>query len=302
MSEILVQNLEPERKDHRRRILRKGLSYSWRYALAALLIVFALVPFIWIVATSFNAAKSLMGAKLIPDVLTLRNYAELLGSTNLNFSRWFLNSLKISLISVSTILFLTSISAYALSRFRFRSKNVILGGIMILNVFPGVLAMIAIFALLQDLGYYLPFLGHNTHGGVILIYVAGAMSINILMVKAYIDTIPQEIDESAFVEGASYWYSFWNIIFPMIRPIIVTTGILAFMGVYGDFIIANILLKGNDNITVMVGIFQFTQQRFDTDWGVVMAGTVIAALPALLLFFLSQRHIIAGLVSGAVKQ
>jgi arabinogalactan oligomer/maltooligosaccharide transport system permease protein len=128
------------------------------------------------------------------------------------------------------------------------------------------------------------------------------MSINVLMVKSYIDTIPIEIDESALVEGASYWQTFWIMIFPMIRPIIVTVAILAFMATYGDFIIANILLKGNDKITVMVGIFQFTQQRFDTDWGVVMAGTVIAALPALIIFFIAQRHIIDGLTAGSVKQ
>ncbi|MDA3810521.1 MAG: ABC transporter permease subunit [Spirochaetaceae bacterium] len=282
--------------------MKKIGDYTWKYILAALLCGFALIPFLWIVATSFNGAKSLLGANLIPSSLTLSNYIELLSSKTLNYSQWFFNSLKVSFISVLLIVFLTSLAAYVLSRFRFKSKKYLLFGIMILNVFPGILAMIAIFSMLQQLGTYIPFLGLNTHGGLIAIYVAGAMSINVLMVKSYIDTIPIEIDESALVEGASYWQTFWIMIFPMIRPIIVTVAILAFMATYGDFIIANILLKGNDKITVMVGIFQFTQQRFDTDWGVVMAGTVIAALPALIIFFIAQRHIIDGLTAGSVKQ
>ncbi|MBN2617632.1 MAG: sugar ABC transporter permease [Spirochaetales bacterium] len=281
---------------------RELISNTFKYILAFILCVFAVLPFLWIVATSFNGAKSLLGANLIPKSVTLSNYIELLTSKTLNYSMWFLNSLKVSSISVVLIVILTAMAGYVLSRFRFRSKKYIMVGIMILNVFPGILAMIAIFAMLQELGVYIPFIGLNTHGGLIAIYVSGSMSINVLMVKAYIDTIPLSIDESALLDGASYWQIFWIMIFPMIRPIIITVAILSFMGTYGDFIIANILLKGNENITVMVGIFQFTQQRFDTDWGIVMAGTVIAALPALLVFFLSQKHIVNGLTTGSVKQ
>ena len=196
---------------------------------------------------------------------------------------------------------ITCLSAYSLSRFRFRGKKTVMMVIMILNVFPGILAMIALYTLLQQIGTYIPFLGLNTHGGLICIYVAGAMSVNVLMVKAYIDTVPIELDESALIEGATHWQTFWRIVFPIIRPMFVTIGILAFMNTYGDFVVANLLLKGNDKITVMVGIFQFTQQRFDTDWGIVTAGTVIAALPVVLLFFAAQKQILAGLTAGAVK-
>lgn len=280
----------------------KAISYVFKYILAAILSVFAILPFFWIVMTSLNASKSLMGASLIPKMFTLTNYADLLTSKTLNYSMWFLNSLKVSGISVVIIIMLTTMAGYVLSRFRFRSKKYIMVSIMILNVFPGILAMIAIFAMLQDLGTYLPVIGLNTHGGLIAMYVSGSMSINVLMVKAYIDTVPESIDESALIEGASYWQTFWIMIFPMIRPIVITVAILAFMATYGDFVIANILLKGNENITVMVGIFQFTQQRFDTDWGVVMAGTVIAALPALIIFFVTQKHIVNGLTTGSVKQ
>ena len=278
-----------------------ALSMAIKYAIAAVLVVFAVVPFFWVVSTSFNAAKSLLGAHLIPQHTTLGNYRELLSSTTLNFSKWMLNSFKVSAISVLLIVGITCLSAYSLSRFRFRGKKTVMMVIMILNVFPGILAMIALYTLLQQIGTYIPFLGLNTHGGLICIYVAGAMSVNVLMVKAYIDTVPIELDESALIEGATHWQTFWRIVFPIIRPMFVTIGILAFMNTYGDFVVANLLLKGNDKITVMVGIFQFTQQRFDTDWGIVTAGTVIAALPVVLLFFAAQKQILAGLTAGAVK-
>ncbi len=273
-----------------------------KYIFAIVLIAFAVLPFFWVVSTSFNAAKSLLGAHLIPKVLTLGNYHDLLMNETLNFPLWMLNSFKVSIISVALIVVITCITAYALSRFRFKGKRAIMLSIMILNVFPGILAMIAIYTMMQQFGTYLPAIGLNTHGGLICIYVAGSMSINTLMVKAYIDTIAFELDESAIMEGASYWQTFWKIVFPVIRPIVVTIGILAFMGTYGDFIIANLLLKGNDKITVMVGIYQFTQQRFDTNWGIVTAGTVVAALPVVVLFFMTQKHILNGLTSGAVKQ
>ena len=273
-----------------------------KYAIALILIIFAVIPFFWIIATSFNASRSLLGASLIPSALTVNNYRDLLGNPALAFGKWIFNSFKVSIISVSFILLLTCISAYALSRFRFAGKTGVMMGIIIMNIFPGILAMVAIYVVMQQFGNYIPFIGLNTHGGLICVYIAGSMSINVLMVKSYIDSISTELDESALIEGASYWQVFWRIIFPVIRPMVITVTILAFMTTYGDFVIANLLLKGNDKLTVMVGIYQFTQQRFDTNWGIVTAGTIIAALPVLVLFFISQKYIINGLTMGAVKE
>jgi len=273
-----------------------------KYSIALVLIVFAVTPFLWIVATSFNASRSLLGATIIPKVLTISNYFDLLNNPNLSFGKWMINSLKITSIAVLLIVALTCISAYALSRFRFKGKKGVMMGILILNIFPGILAMVAIFIMMQQFGNYIPFIGLNTHGGLICIYVAGSMSINVLMVKSYIDTISVELDESALIEGATHWQVFWKIIFPVIKPMVITVAILAFMSTYGDFVISNLLLKGNENITVMVGIYQFTQQRFDTNWGIVTAGTILAAIPVVILFFVSQKYIISGLTLGAVKE
>jgi len=273
-----------------------------KYAVAAALIVFAVLPFFWVIATSFNPARSLLGAKLIPSGATINNYRDLLTNRNLSFSMWMFNSFKISFIAVSIIVLFTCLSAYALSRFRFAGKQGVMMTIMILNIFPGILAMVAIYVMMQQLGAYLPFIGLNTHGGLICVYIAGAMSINVLMVKSYIDSVPFELDESAIIEGATYPQIFLNIVFPIIKPMVITVAILAFMSTYGDFIIANLLLKGNDKVTVMVGIYQFTQQRFDTNWGIVTAGTVMAAIPVVILFFVAQGQILNGMMAGAVKE
>jgi len=273
-----------------------------KYLIALVLITFAALPFLWIVATSFNAARSLLGATIIPSVLTMNNYRDLLGDSNFPFGTWMLNSLKISSVSVCLIVLLTCISAYALSRFRFKGKREVMMGIVIMSIFPGILAMVAISFMMQQFGNYIPLIGSNTHGGLICVYVAGSMSINVLMVKSYIDSIAVELDESALIEGASYWQVFWRIIFPVIRPIVITVAILVFMSTYGDFVVANLLLKGNENVTVMVGIFQFTQQGNDINWGIITAGTILAALPVVVLFFMSQKHILDGLTLGAVKE
>jgi ABC-type maltose transport system permease subunit len=282
--------------------INKKIVNTIKYAIALVLIVFAILPFFWIIATSVNPSRSLLGASLIPTSFTISNYTDLLSNTNLFFGKWLINSFKVSAISVSIIVLLTCTSAYALSRFRFKGKRGVLMGIMILNIFPGILAMIAIFIMMQQIGNYLPFIGLNTHGGLICVYIAGSMSINVLMVKSYIDTISRELDESAHIDGASYWQIFWKIIFPVIKPMVITVAILAFMSTYGDFVISNLLLKGNDKVTVMVGIYQFTQQRFDTNWGIVAAGTVLAAIPVVVLFFASQKYIIGGVMMGAMKE
>jgi ABC-type maltose transport system permease subunit len=272
-----------------------------KISIAVILVFFAVLPTFWILATSFNKAQSLLGANIIPKHLTFNNYIELLSNKTLNFSKWMLNSFKVTIISVILIVAITCLTAYALSRFRFKGKKSVMMGIMLMNIFPGILAMIAIYTMLQQFGIYIPGIGLNTHGGLICIYVSGAMSINVLMVKAYIDSIDVALDESALIEGASYFQIFWKIIFPVIRPMVITIAILAFMSTYGDFVISNLLLKGNDKITVMAGIYQFTQQRFDTNWGIVTAGTVIAAIPTIVLFFCTQKYILNGLTAGAVK-
>lgn len=280
---------------------RQKIKQVFKYLLAFALMVFAVFPVIWIVSASFNPAKSLTGTRIFPKQASLINYKELLTHDFFPYTTWLMNSLKIAVISVTLIVFISCITAYALSRFRFSGRRHMMTGILLLNVFPAILAIVALFAMMQQIGTYIPAIGFNTHGGLIFIYVAGAMGINVLLMKAYIDTIPMEVDESALMDGATHWQLFWRIIFPMIIPIVVTVGVLSFFAIYGDFIIARVLLKSSDKLTVMVGLLLFQTDRFDQDWGIITAGAVMAALPIVLIYLPLQKYVIGGLTAGSVK-
>lgn len=282
--------------------LQKIASFGSRYFVAIILILFAVIPTLWVISASFNPAKSLGSGSLIPRNPDFNNYKQLLSDINFPFLKWFLNSLKVAVITSLSTVFITCITGYALSRFRFTGRRTLMSAILIINVFPSILAMVALYTMLQQVGQFVPAFGFDTHGGLIMIYIAGQMGINSLMVKSYIDSIPKELDEAAWVEGASYWETFRYVILPMITPILITVGLLAFIGAYGDFIIARVLLKSADKLTVMVGLFLFRSDRFDVDFGKITAGAVIAMLPVILMYFPLQKYVISGMTTGAVKE
>ncbi len=272
-----------------------------RYAIAVVLILFAVIPALWVVSASFNPAKSLIGGSFFPRTLEIVNYQELLSNPFFPYMTWLLNSIKIATITTFFTVFLTCLAGYTLSRFRFQGRRMLMSAILILNVFPSILAMVAIFSMLQQLGLYITGLGLDTHNALILIYVSGSMGINVLLVKAYIDSIPMELDESALVDGASHWQTFRHIVFPIMTPIVITVGVLTFIAAYGDFVIARVLLKSSDQLTVMVGLQLFQTDRFDQDFGMITAGAVLAAIPIILIYIPLQRYVIDGLTAGAVK-
>jgi ABC-type maltose transport system permease subunit len=257
---------------------------------------------ILVVAYSLDPAKSLVGGTLWPKDPGLTNYSQLFNNDFFPFEMWLVNSLKISILSSALVVVATCLSGYALSRFRFAGRRSLMIAILILNIFPSILAIVALYAMMQQFGLYIPWLGLDTHGALILIYAAGATGINSLLVKSYIDAIPRELDESALVEGASHWQTFRYIVFPMIIPIVITVGVLSFIASYGDFIIARVLLKSADQLTVMVGLLLFQTDRFDRDFGVITAGAVVAALPIILLYIPLQSYVISGLTAGSVKE
>ena len=300
-----MSNLPAESHVYRRPLsvtLRRALSLAVRYVIALILIVFAVLPALWVVSASLNPAKSLVSGTLWPKDPGFTNYTQLLNNQFFPYQKWLFNSIKLATITSLVTVMITCVTGYALSRFRFSGRRNLMSAILILNVFPSILAMVALFAMVQQFGTYISWLGLDTHGGLLMIYIAGAMGINALMVKSYIDAIPKELDEAAWVEGATYWQTFQYVIFPMITPMVITVGVLSFIGAYGDFIIARILLKSADQLTVMVGLMLFRSDRFDQDFGVITAGAVMAAIPIILLYLPLQNYVISGLTTGSVKE
>jgi ABC-type maltose transport system permease subunit len=229
------------------------------------------------------------------------NYLELLNSREFPFWTWFGNSIKIAGISSVLSLAITSTAAYAFSRFRFRGRRSMLRAILLINVFPGLLALVATFLMISQIGDILPGLGLNNHASLILVYLGGAMGINIWLMKGFLDTIPRDIDESARVEGASDWQIFTRLILPLLRPILIVIGILNYITTYGEFVLARVLLKTTEQYTLMVGLQIFTGAQFQQRWGVFAAGALLGALPIMIIYLALQDQIVGGLTQGAVK-
>jgi arabinogalactan oligomer / maltooligosaccharide transport system permease protein len=280
---------------------RRLINYAIRYVIAAVLIVFAFVPVVWVLSASVNQSGSLVSIEIIPHNAGIANYRGLFENAYYPFTRWIFNSFQIAGISTLLSVFSTTIAAYALSRFRFYGRKGLMRAILIINIFPGVLSMIAIYTIMQQLGSHVSFLGLDSHVSLILIYTSGAMSINVFLVKGYLDSIPMEIDESALVDGAAHWQIFLNITLPLAKPILITIAVLTFMAIYGDFVLPRVLLQSADKLTIMVGLYLFQSADYAQNWGVFTAGAVVAALPILVVYMLLQKYIIGGLTSGSVK-
>lgn len=231
----------------------------------------------------------------------LINVDTLLNTERKPFLRWMFNSVVIAGVSSIIVVLITAFSAYSFSRFRFSGRRNLLVLILLVQVFPNLLSMVAIFLMLQQIGNHIPFLGLNTAGGLILVYVGGAMGINIWLMKGFFDSVPRDIDESAMVDGASHWQVYWRLIFPLVRPVLVVVCILSFVGIYNEFVLARVLLRDKDSWTLMVGLWQFISATFGQDWGVFAAGAIIGALPSLVIYLSLQDQIVGGLTQGAVK-
>lgn len=280
---------------------RRMMSYTIRYLIAAALVIFAFVPVVWVLSASFNTSGSLVSIEIIPKHAGIDNYQGLVGNTYYPFMTWLFNSFKIAGISTALTVLITALAAYGLSRFRFYGRRSLMRAILIINIFPGVLSMIALYTIMQQFGRHVGFLGLDSHASLILIYVSGAMSINVFLVKGYLDSIPMEIDESALVDGAAHWQIFLYITLPLTQPILVTISVLTFMAIYGDFVLPRVLLQSADQLPIMVGLYLFQSADYAQNWGIFTAGAVVAALPILAVYLLLQRYIIGGLTSGAVK-
>ena len=273
----------------------------WRWVLAAFLILFSIFPVLWIISAAINPVNDLASQQLIPANANLDNFRQLVSNPIFPFFTWLKNSLIISTLSTLLTLSLTTLAAFAFSRFRFKGRQSLLKAILLVQSFPNLLAIVALFTISKQIGDVIPWLGLNTHAGLILVYSGGAMGMNIWLMKGYMDTIPRDIDESAHVDGATDWQVFSKLILPLLRPILVVISILSFIGTYSEFIIARTLLTQREMQTVMVGLQIFTAGQYTKNWGVFAAGALIAALPIMIIYLILQDQIVGGLTQGSVK-
>lgn len=275
---------------------------GWRHVVGIVLLFWGLFPLVYVVSTSFNTSGTLAGSNRLFRSFTLDNYRGLFNDPTLPYARWWINTLIVGIICSAGITFLSAIAAYAFSRMRFKGRRLGLQTVVIMQMFPQFLAVIALFLLMDSFGGYIPFFGIDTLAGLVLVYLGGALGVNTYLMYGYFNTIPKSLDEAAKLDGASHARVFFTIILPLVRPILVVVGVLSFIGVTGDFIIASVMLKSPENQTVAVGAVRLVSgERRNQVWGVFTASAVLAAVPLMVLWLRSQKHIVTGLSSGAVK-
>ena len=280
---------------------QRNIGIGIRLVIAVFLIIFSIFPVLWVVSASLNPTGSLATQTLIPKNPGFGNYTTLLSSDIFPFWRWFGNSLKIASITSVVSLAITTIAAYAFSRFRFKGRQTMLKALFLIQVFPSLLALVATFLMISQVGDVFPFMGLGSHNSLILVYLGGSMGVNIWLMKGFLDTIPRDIDESAMVEGASDWQIFTKLILPLLRPILIVIAILNYIGTYGEFVLARVLLRDSAQYTLMLGLQTFAGAQFTQRWGVFAAGALLGALPIMIIYLTLQDQIVGGLTQGAVK-
>ncbi|MGQ9700450.1 MAG: sugar ABC transporter permease [Candidatus Bipolaricaulaceae bacterium] len=274
-----------------------------RHLLAWAAIAFALFPAAFVLGTSFNPVQNLGTTRIIPPQPSLANYLYLFQErAEINFPRWLLNTVYVAGVTATLGVFLCALGAYAFSRFRFRGRRTGLLTILLVQMFPQTVGMVAIYLILQTLGKQIAWLGLNTHPGLIFVYLGGAIGFNTWFMKGYFDTIPRSLEESALVDGATPFQAFWRIILPVARPILAVVFVIQFISVYSEYLLASLLLQGSEKFTLAVGLQLFIGEAYNRRWGSFAAAAVMGAGLILIIFYALQSQIISGLTGGAVKE
>ncbi|WP_159619727.1 sugar ABC transporter permease [Ruania rhizosphaerae] len=278
---------------------RRWLSeVGWKYPVALIVVFYAAFPLVYALSASLDRSGSLSGSTTLFRNVSLDNYAAL-GDTL--FWTWVGNTLLVGGSAAFGAVMMGAAAAYAFSRFRFRGRRASLTTLLIVQMFPQTVAFVAVFLLLITLGEAVPLLGINSKVALICVYLGGALGANTFLMYGFFNTIPIEIDEAARIDGASHAQTYWQLIMPLVVPILAVVGLLAFIAAFGDFILAKIVLTGEGNWTLAVGMYQWVSNQLTSRWGLFAAGAMIASLPVLALFLSLQRYIVGGLSSGSVK-
>ncbi len=288
----------PPRPPLARRATRWFRDLGWRYLVIAAALVFALFPAVWVLSAAFSPSGSIAAQTLIPDPISTINFEQLFAT---NFWRWFRNSMIVAGVTSIGSVFLCALAAYAYSRLRFQGRRMSLLALLLLQMLPQFLAIIALFLLMIGIGRYFPELGLNTLAGLIVIYLGGALGLNTWLMKGFFDTLPRDLDEAAHIDGASHAQVFFTLILPLAAPILAVVTLLSFIVAINDFIVQSVLLTDDSQYTLAVGLYRFIDEDYGARWGPFAAGALLAGLPITVLFLYLQRWLTSGLVAGAVK-
>ena len=273
---------------------QKLLSNIAFYALVVVIVVFSIFPFYYAIVTSFSTGTDLFRINYWPKSFDWANYGQVLGQPNFIRSIW--NSVFIATTTVVFALFLAVTASYALARVRFRGRGLLLMMILAVSMFPQIAVLAGLFELVRFLGIF------NTPYAMIMSYVIFTLPFTVWVLTTFMRDLPVEIEEAAIVDGATPWIIITKVFLPLLWPALVTTGLLAFIGAWNEFLFALTFTSSETTRTVPVaiGLLSGASQQ-EIPWGPIMAASVIVTVPLIILVLIFQRKIVAGLTAGGVK-
>ena len=274
---------------------------GWRHVIGVVMVVFAAFPLLYVLSASLRPGGTLMTANAPFSTIDPANYIRLFQLPQQPYAAWFANTLVIGLTTAIGSVFLGALAAYSFSRMRFAGRRIGLLSLLLVQMFPQLLAMVAIFLLLDGIGDVFPALGLDSQVGLIMVYLGGALGVNTYLMYGFFNTVPVSIDEAAKLDGAGHARIFFTIILRLVAPILAVVALLSFIGTTNEFVIASTLLISPEKQTLAVGLYQFVSQQFSENYGLFAAGAVLAALPVMALFLCLQKYIVGGLTAGSVK-
>lgn len=276
---------------------QQRIKLVFSYILLVLIAIGCIYPALWIILSSLKEGDSLYSETLIPQKLTLEHYMDLFRSQSdkdLPYLTWYWNTLKIAVTSMILGTLFQVLTAYAMSRFRFKGRQTMMSLVLILGMFPGFMSMIAVYVILLQMNLL------NSPWALVLVYTSGA-ALGMFVAKGFFDTIPRALEESALLDGASHFQIFSRIILPLSMPIITYIALTTFAGAWVDFIFARLILRSRENWTLAVGLYELVNTYSSTEFTLFAAGSVLVALPITLLYMFLQRFLVHGLTAGATK-
>ena len=274
---------------------------GWRHMVGVLMIIYCVVPLLYVLSVSLNPGGTLAGSNSIFTKISFQNYVDL-GGEGSAYWLWVINSLIVSSVTAVGTVLMGAAAAYAFSRFRFKGRRANLTSLLLVQMFPQMLAFVALYLLLLGIQDIFPVIGLNSKLGLICVYLGGALGSNTFLLYGFFNSIPRSLDEAAMIDGATHAQTFWTIIMPLVRPVLAVVGLLSFISSLGDFVIAKVVLQDHHQFTLAVGMYMWAADQKTTPWGVFAAGSVIAAVPVILLFQYLQKYIVSGLTAGGVKE
>ncbi len=286
-----------------KKLKRTDIKLVLSYILLIVMTIIVIFPLLVTVMSAFNGSNTLYSTSLIPENFTLLgNFKRLFTETE--YLRWYFNTFAVATVTMLIATAVVAVMGYVYSRLRFKYRRISVLTLLLVQIIPAGSTLIALYAIAQSIGIYS---SSNstllTYMFMTLLYVTGAIPMNTLLMKGYYDSIPRDLDESAKIDGAGHLQIFKEILIPLVRPMIAVIALFSFMGPIGDIIMPNFLIASLSSAdkTLAVGLNALIANPTDSSFNLFAAGSILVAIPAILLFYKLQRHIMGGLTSGGVK-